>query len=74
MLTINLRTIGNYIWTILIVAFHLVRVGLVLVLGSMMAFYAMVYWGNNGLIVMFIIIITMTDWMISLYLGDWTGR
>ncbi len=74
MITINLQTIGNYIWKILIVTFHLVRIGLVFVLGSMMALYAMMFWEEKGLIVMFIIVITMTDWMISLYLGDWMKR
>ncbi len=74
MLTINLRTIGTYIWKILIVAFHLVRIGLVFTLGSIMAFYAMMSWGNLGVAVMFIIVITMTDWMISIYIGDWMKR
>ena len=74
MLTINLRTIGFYIWKILIAAFHLVRIGLIFALGTIMAFYAMMYWGNLGTVVMILIIITMTDWMISLYIGDWWKR
>ncbi|KKN28191.1 hypothetical protein LCGC14_0856920 [marine sediment metagenome] len=71
MITINFPMIGAYIWTALIVIFHLVRIGLILILGAIMSFYALMSWEEIGILVMFIIVITMTDWLASLYLGNW---
>lgn len=68
MLTVNFNIIGRYIWQSLIFSFHVVRIMLIFMLGSLMAFFVMMRFQDSwGILATLIILLSLADWIIGLY-------